>query len=60
MVVRLKVTLAGLRDRVQVRAKGMGCADDFWEESPFSEMGRWGDTREVLPLVWFTLSRRCL
>lgn len=41
MVVGLKVTLTGLRDRVQVRTKGMGCPDDFWEESPFREMGRW-------------------
>lgn len=60
MVVGFKVALAGRRDRVQVRAKGVGCADDSWEESPFSEMGDGADTREALLLVWFTLSRRCL
>lgn len=41
MVVELKQTLTGLRKRVQVRAKGIGCPDDSWEESPFREMGRW-------------------
>lgn len=53
MAVGLKVTLTGLRDKVQLRAKGIGCPGDS------VRWGDGGDTRQALLLVWLTLSWRC-